>query len=429
MIFLVDKKNRPLNMLHPAQGRKFLTAGKASVISNYPFILKLKHEVKEPLLNEYTIKLDPGAKTTGISILQDNKIMFCAELEHRVFNIVDALKDRAMHRRFRRARHTRYRKARFLNRGGNKEGWIPPSFRSRINNIVHWVKKLMAICPITNIVIEHCKFDTQLMDNPEIKGVEYQQGTLLGYEVRQYLLEKFNYKCAYCGNSNTALQIEHIQPKAKGGSNRLSNLTIACEKCNIRKGKMTLQEFGKKAKKDFSAIQKQAEKTIKLKDTAIMNSSRWKTFEELNTLAPVTCGTGGRTKFNRTINNLPKTHYFDAACVGSETPEKLDVKAEKVLYIKAVGRGKHKRTNVDKYGFPRQKLPRQKNFFGFLNKSIIEAFKDGKKIKGLIASCRNSGSFTIKSFSGERLTVNHKNLKLIQRANGYEYKIDKILTK
>jgi hypothetical protein len=34
--------------------------------------------------------------------------------------------------------------------------------------------------------VELVKFDTQLMEHAEISGVEYQQGTLQGYEVREY---------------------------------------------------------------------------------------------------------------------------------------------------------------------------------------------------------------------------------------------------
>lgn len=74
---------------------------------------------------------------------------------------------------------------------------------------------------------ELVKFDTQKMQNPEIDGVEYQQGELAGYEVREYLLEKWGRKCAYCDKDGVSLQIEHIHPRAKGGSNRVSNLALS----------------------------------------------------------------------------------------------------------------------------------------------------------------------------------------------------------
>jgi hypothetical protein len=47
----------------------------------------------------------------------------------------------------------------------------------------------------------------QKLENPEISGIAYQQGTLAGYELREYLLEKWGRKCAYCDATNVPLQI------------------------------------------------------------------------------------------------------------------------------------------------------------------------------------------------------------------------------
>src|SRR5712691_9027905 len=67
---------------------------------------------------------------------------------------------------------------------------------------------------------------------------------LFGYQVREYLLTKWQRACAYCGAKEIALQVEHIVPKARGGSDRVDNLTLACEPCNQRKGNKTAAEFG-----------------------------------------------------------------------------------------------------------------------------------------------------------------------------------------
>jgi 5-methylcytosine-specific restriction endonuclease McrA len=177
-----------------------------------------------------------------LAILQDNRVVWGAELTHRGFQIRDALTLRRQLRRSRRNRKTRYRKPRFLNRR-KPEKWLPPSLMSRVHNILTWLKKLIGFCPITSISQELVRFDTQKMENPEISGTEYQQGTLYGYEVREYLLEKWNRKCAYCGATDTQLEIEHIKPKSKGGSDRVSNLAIACHDCNQAKGNLEIEQF------------------------------------------------------------------------------------------------------------------------------------------------------------------------------------------
>ena len=81
------------------------------------------------------------------------------------------------------------------------------------------------------------------MEQPEISGTQYQQGTLLGYEVREYLLEKWGRACSYCGSTGVPLQVEHLQAKANGGTDRVSNLCLACEPCNRAKGTQDIRVF------------------------------------------------------------------------------------------------------------------------------------------------------------------------------------------
>jgi len=121
-------------------------------------------------------KSDPGSQETGIALVADfqrGKVaIWAAVLEHRGQQIKNALESRRALRRGRRARHTRYRQARFLNRC-RLGGWLPPSLQSRVENIWTWLCRLNRACPIASISQELVKFDMQLMQNAEIRGVEY----------------------------------------------------------------------------------------------------------------------------------------------------------------------------------------------------------------------------------------------------------------
>ena len=242
-VFVLDKNRLPLDPTHPARARKLLRSGRASVFRRYPFTIILRdREVKDSQVSEHRLKIDPGAKTTGLAILKDNVVLWAAELTHKGFAIRDALSSRRSLRRSRRNRKTRYREVRFNNRR-RPNGWLPPSLNSRIENILTWVRRLSKSCPITAISQELVRFDLQKMQNPEISGVMYQQGELAGYEIREYLLQKFNRRCVYCGATDTLLSIEHVKPRSLGGSNRVSNLAIACHSCNQTKGNQDIRNF------------------------------------------------------------------------------------------------------------------------------------------------------------------------------------------
>lgn len=211
------------------------------------------------------------------------------------------------------------------------------------------------------------------MENPEISGVEYQQGELQGYEIRECLLEKWQRKCAYCNAENVPLQVEHIKPKAKGGTNRVSNLTLACQVCNQKKGTQDINDFLKKKPEVLKRILNQAK--TPLRDAAAVNATRWKLKQVLeSTGLPVELGSGGLTKYNRKRLNIIKTHWTDAACVGQSTPNSLNVSGYQPLIIKAMGRGSRQMVKPDKFGFPRTspKL-RQKIFYGFMTGDIVKA--------------------------------------------------------
>ncbi|MEQ9672137.1 RNA-guided endonuclease IscB [Coleofasciculus sp. G2-EDA-02] len=419
-VFVLDTNKRPLDPVHPGTARHLLNQGKASVFRRYPFAIILKEACPDAPVQDLELKFDPGSKTSGIAIKQGNKVIFGAELQHRGQQIKDALLSRRQLRRGRRNRKTRYRKARFLNRT-RPDGYLPPSLQHRVDTVLTWVNRFCRLAPIGSIAQELVRFDLQLMQNPEISGVQYQQGELQGYEVREYLLEKWSRKCAYCGVENVPLEIEHIQPRSKGGSDRVSNLSLACNPCNQAKGNQDIREFLAGKPDLLNRILKQAKSP--LKDAAAVNSTRWALFNALKaTGLPISSGTGGQTKFNRTRLNLPKTHWLDAACVGQI--DSLLFLASKPLLIAAKGHGTRQMCGTDKYGFPSRHRSRIQVHKGFQTGDIVAAtVTTGKKIGSYVGRvlCRASGSFDIATKAGRVAGVSHKYCNPIHRKDGYAY--------
>ncbi len=444
-VFVLDTNKQPLEPCSPTIAKKLLKAGKAEVFRQYPFTIILKKAVRPPLrkpqrtqahqeavrqreVKSCQLKLDPGSVTTGIAILQDNKLIWAAELTHRGQQIKHNLESRRSLRRSRRGRKTRYRQPRFLNRAKDS-GWLPPSLEHRILTTMTWVNRLIKLCPIDSIAMELVRFDTQKLDNPEISGVEYQQGTLYQYEVREYLLEKFSRTCAYCGAKDVPLEVEHIKPKSKGGSNRVSNLTIACVSCNQAKSNLDIREFLAKKPSVLKRILAQAK--APLKNAAAVNTTRWKLFNSLKeTGLLLTTGTGGQTKFNRNQQGLKKCHYLDAACVGDT--QKLEILLHQPLLIKCTGHGNRQVIHVDKFGFPRRNKSNQlvrksalvKSVKGFKTGDIVRAVvTKGKKIGSYLGkvAVRSSGSFNIKTVTETVQGINHKYCSIVQKKDGYTY--------
>lgn len=423
-VFVVDSNQQPLNPVHPGRARLLLTQGKAAVLRRYPFTIVLKSAVESPQVEPLRVKLDPGSKVTGLAIVNDasGEVVFAAELTHRGPAIKKALDGRRAVRRSRRQRKTRYRQARFDHRSKPK-GWLPPSLESRIGNVLTWVNRLRRWCSITAISMELVKFDLQKMEHSDISGVEYQQGTLSGYEVREYLLEKWGRQCAYCGVKEVPLQIDHIHPRAKGGTNRISNLTLACEPCNSKKGTQNVQAFLATKPDVLTRILAQAK--APLKDAAAVNITRWALFERLKALGlPVECGSGGLTRFNRTMRGWPKAHWMDAACVGKSTPEQLHTTGVVPLLITANGYGKRQMCLMDKRGFPRTK-PKQANAVkGYQTGDIVKAVVTrGKKVGTYVGrvAVRATGFFNITTGAGTIEGISHRYCHRIYRVDGYSY--------
>jgi 5-methylcytosine-specific restriction endonuclease McrA len=419
-VFVLNADKTPLMPCWPIRAYQLLHERRAAVYRVKPFTIILKTQIENPTLQDTELRLDPGSKTTGIAIVSNDSVVFAAELEHRGQAVHLKIESRAALRRGRRNRRTRYRKPRFLNRT-RKDGWLPPSIKSRVDNVESWTNKFRRFAPLTSIAVEQVRFDMQLLQNPNIAGVEYQQGELAGYEVREYLLAKFDRECIYCDIRDVALEIEHLTPKSRGGSNRISNLGIACHPCNQKKDKMTVAEF---VQDDARRTKIERQRKAPLKDAAAINTTRFAIVKMLKTFGiPVTCWTGGRTKYNRRKQAYRKAHWIDAACVGERGAHVSLREDEPFLQIKAMGRGNRQVCRTNRYGFPNTKPKGAKRRHGFSTGDIVRATISKGKMIGTFTSrisAISAARFDLKTAAGI-IGTTAKRLVLLQRSDGYQY--------
>jgi hypothetical protein len=179
-----------------------------------------------------------------------------------------------------------------------------------VGNVLTWAGRYQRWTPLTRIEVEQVRFDHEALQDPEIRGVAYQRGTLFGWELRAYVLARFGWRCVYCGKGQVPLELEHIRPKSRGGSDRVANLALSCRPCNQRKDNRTAIEFGN------PEVERQAQ--APLKDATAVNTTCHRLVAELHALGlPVGTWSGGRTLWNRDRFGLEKSHALDALAVGT----------------------------------------------------------------------------------------------------------------
>lgn len=434
-VFVLSREGKPVMPCSEKRARKLLESGRARVHKPYPFTIRVvDRTLQSCALQPLRLSLDPGSKTTGVCVARIEEqedaeptmhIAFLMELVHRGQAIRDGLLSRAQTRRARRGRKTRYRQPRFLNRP-KPAAWLAPSLQHRVDTTTSWVRRLRRLAPITHLAQELVRFDMQAIQAEEagstIEGTQYQRGTLAGYEIGEYLLAKWSRTCAYCDARNVILEKDHILARSKGGSNRVSNLALACRPCNLAKGNQDVREFLAREPARLKRILAQAKSP--LKDAAAVNSTRWALLNALQTSGlPVESASGGRTKFNRVRLGIPKTHALDAACVGLVGGVRRP--AQPALQVKCSGRGSRSRTRLDRFGFPRGYLMRQKSVKGFRTGDMVRATVPSTSKKSGIytgrLAVRATGSFNIQTGSGVIQGISHKHCKVLMRGDGYAY--------
>ena len=440
-VFVQDVEGKPLMPAHPARARMLLRSKRAVCVKRVPFTIRLEDRSAADSATQPTrVKLDPGSRTTGIALTVQCRrrgwvAVWAANLTHRGHEVKQALTDRRMFRRGRRARKTRHRAPRFDNRT-RPAGWLPPSIASRVDNVAAWASRLMRSAPIDGADVETVRFDTQLLQDPDIEGVEYQQGTLYGYELREYLLARHDHTCAYCAglSDDPVLEREHVVARSRHGSDRVANQVIACKTCNQAKANRTAGEWAQVLRESRSKLDRvravnaaaiQRGVRPSLRDAAAVNAARFAVVERLRALGlPVRTWTGGRTKFNRTRLGLAKDHWIDAACVGGTGAAVTIPAGLAPLSVRATGRGDRRVHRNDRHGFPVGRPRHTRRVRGFSTGDLVRLVQPSGRYRGVhagrLAGIRERGAFDIGTAAG-RITAPWHRFGLVQRADGYVY--------
>jgi len=383
-VFVLSKEGKPLMPTTPRRARVWLKAKRARVVRQEPFTIRLRFATKAHV-QAAKVGVDTGSKEVGIAAIANGEVVFQAEV-HLRDDITEKMTQRRQYRRNRRARKTRYDNRR------RPDGWLPPSLHSKAEATVKAVRFIASFLPVGRVRVEVGSFDTQKLQNPDIAHLEYQQGELQGYLLREYVLEKWQRKCAYCEAREVPLEIEHIVPKSRGGSTRASNLTLACHTCNQGKGQQTAAEFG------FPHVQAKA--GVPLKDAAHVSSLKSRVVHDLQAVfgeSQVSITYGYETKYKRIQGlDLPKSHTNDAVAIACEIGEVVKP-LEMVHHLRCLARGHYQRFN-GRHSEHKCWAPRKVR--GFKLYELVKA-KGGV---GYIAGRREKGAFVIKDvISGKKL--------------------------
>ena len=368
---VLDRDGSPLMPTRPSRARRLMYQGRAEkrwVKGTFCiWMLDVGAGDEGVEIDGVQLNIDPGAGATGLAVVSQTpdgrRAHALIELRHRGSRIRNRMNRRRSFRRNRRGR-LRNRKPRFDNRT-RPDGWLPPSMLTRLANTETWVRRLCSLFPVTLVRVETARFDMRLMQDAEVSGREYQRGELAGWQLRSYVFHRDGARCAYCGSTKAEhYELDHIVPRSRGGTDRVSNLVVSCRDCNVEKGNQSAEEFLARRPARLAAVRRI--RRASLAGASQMNIIVPELMRRLEQMGlPATEHDAYTTSWTRRRLGLPKTHTNDALCIGA--PDSLTYLPDRKTVARSVGHGDRQMLRPsDRHGNPRGRgyraycaLPRQ----------------------------------------------------------------------
>ena len=399
LVYVINRNGQPLMPCKPAKAKHLLKGGRAKVIRRKPFTIQLLWDCEENV-HPITLGVDSGYSNIGLSAISEKQELFSALI--RLRNIVKLNSERRMYRRTRRSGKGKlwHRKSRFLNRVKNKKkGWLAPSIQHKLDTHIKIINRVKEILPITKIIVEVANFDIQKVKNPDIQGVEYQQGEQLSFwNVREYILHRDDHTCQHCKGKtkDSVLEVHHIKSRQVGG-NRPNNLITLCKTCHdmVSRGKLILNI---KSFKGFKA-------------ETFMSIVRWKLINQLRDLENNVYHTYGYiTKANRIKLGLEKSHTNDAfAMIGGKIQNRCK------SFIVKQNRRNSRKLQTNRKGFKPSIRSRR---YEFQPGSLVRLNNKIYTTKGIF----NLGEWIrLEDKQGKILNVNIKKVNLLVYQKGFAF--------
>jgi hypothetical protein len=398
VVYVQNRNGKWLMPCKPAKARRLLRDGKARVIERSPFTIKLLWECEEHI-QEVVLGIDKGSHVTGFSCVGKRQVLLAGEIHHRL-DVKDKMAARRINRRNRRSRKW-YRPTRFLNRASNKRSRrLPPSIKTNVEEVVRVVRQIPL--PIGKIVIEDVQVDIARLNNPTLKGSQYQDPVRLDENLRIACLMRDDFTCQHCGKQKAPLQAHHIVFREQGGKDTLTNLLTLCEACHtkIHLGKIQLNVKGVSGHLDQIA-----QRTMQGKSHL---------YATLGAQWPLSTLFGYQTATLRKARNLPKEHDADALCLATyETGELVPYDREH-FYILSF---RPRRIRRQYHDLPRKGQGRVK----YQVNEELDGFRKGDvvRVKGVfikqINSIYSDGYLAFKRVKREPNKARPQNCQLLER--------------